>query len=224
MKNVRVYMTKCGRLIFTSHLDMNRFMTRALRLSRLPIWYTEGFNPHPYLTFLLPLSLGFESDCEIMDIRITDEEMPLEEIKTALNAVLPSDMQVQKVAEPVLKPGKIAFAEFLITFKSAGDKLAARLSAFLLQDSIVTEKKGKKGKLSTVDLAPKIQSFSTDVIDNEDGSSFVALKIVLPAGGSDNVNPTLLLTAYNKEHSDEPLPFYKIKRTMIFDAQMHPFA
>ncbi len=224
MKNVRVYMTKCGRLIFTSHLDMNRFMTRALRLSRLPIWYTEGFNPHPYLTFLLPLSLGFESDCEIMDIRITDEEMPLEEIKTALNAVLPSDMQVQKVAEPVLKPGKIAFAEFLITFKSAGDKLAARLSAFLLQDSIVTEKKGKKGKLSTVDLAPKIQSFSTDVIDNENCSSFVALKIVLPAGGSDNVNPTLLLTAYNNEHSDEPLPFYKIKRTMIFDAQMHPFA
>ena len=224
MKNVRVYMKKGGRLIFTSHLDMNRFMTRALRLSKLPIWYTEGFNPHPYLTFLLPLSLGFESDCEIMDIRITDEEMPLEEVKTALNAVLPSDMQVQKVAEPVLKPGKIAFAEFLVTFKNAGDKLAARLSAFLLQDSIVTEKKGKKGKISTVDLAPKIQSFSADVTDTDNGDCYVTLKIVLPAGGSDNVNPTLLLTAYNSEHSDEPLPFYKIKRTMIFDAQMQPFA
>ena len=51
MRTVRVFYKKLGRLKFISHLDMNRFMLRALRLSGLPVWYTEGFNPHPYATF-----------------------------------------------------------------------------------------------------------------------------------------------------------------------------
>ncbi len=62
MKNVRVFYSKKGRMKFISHLDMNRFMTRMILKSGLPVWYTEGFNPRPYLTFALPLSLGFESE------------------------------------------------------------------------------------------------------------------------------------------------------------------
>ncbi len=213
MRSVRVFLKKGGRLIYASHLDMNRFMTRALRLSGLPIWYTEGFNPHPYLTFLLPLSLGFRSDCEIMDIRLTDESIGNDEVMTALNAVLPQDLQVTAVHDPVLKAGKIAYAQFVLSFQTENDRLAVQLSQFLLRDSIVTEKKGKKGKISTIDLAPKIQSFSVDTCENE-----TKLTVVLPAGGSDNVNPSLILSAYDGE-----LPYCRITRTMIYDADMKPF-
>ena len=79
MRAVRLNFSKTGRAIYISHLDINRMMTRAVRRAKLPMWYTEGFNPHPYLTFALPLSLGQSSDCEYMDIRIegdiTDEEI-----------------------------------------------------------------------------------------------------------------------------------------------------
>ena len=88
MINVRVFYTKTGRARFISHLDMMRFMTRALKRSGLPVWYTEGFNRHIYTTFALPLSLGFESMCEFMDFRLLPDEFDMEEVATRLNACL----------------------------------------------------------------------------------------------------------------------------------------
>ena len=88
MENVRVFYQKTGRGKYISHLDMTRCMKRALRRAGIPVWYTEGFNPHVYMTFALPISLGFESLCETMDIRLT-QPMSLEEIKERLNRVLP---------------------------------------------------------------------------------------------------------------------------------------
>ena len=120
MRTVRVFYQKLGRLKFTSHLDMNRFMLRALRLSGLPVWYTEGFNTHPYATFALPLSLGFESEYEAMDFRLTDEGCTNKQAEAALAAVLPAELPVIRAADPVHKPGKIAAARFRIFFETAG--------------------------------------------------------------------------------------------------------
>ena len=63
---------------FISHLDMTRFMARVIRRAELPVWYTEGFNPHLYMTFALPLSLGFESEYEVVDIRLLDDGYPID--------------------------------------------------------------------------------------------------------------------------------------------------
>ena len=81
MRNVRIIYKKKSLLKFISHLDMNRFMTRVLRRTDIPFWYTEGFNTHLYINFALPLSLGFESDYEIMDLKITDDEYSFAQIK-----------------------------------------------------------------------------------------------------------------------------------------------
>ena len=59
MRNVRIWFVKDFECRYISHLDLNRTMLRALHKSKLPIWHTEGFNPHPFATFPLPLSLGF---------------------------------------------------------------------------------------------------------------------------------------------------------------------
>ena len=58
MVDVRLWFQKCGDARYISHLDLSRCMQRALKRSGLPIWYTEGFNPHAYVTFALPLSMG----------------------------------------------------------------------------------------------------------------------------------------------------------------------
>ncbi|HBT64885.1 MAG TPA: hypothetical protein DEB10_09535, partial [Ruminococcaceae bacterium] len=85
MKEVRIRFRKIGRAKYISHLDLTRTMTRALRRAGIPIWYTEGFNRHPYVTFASPLSLGFEGLCESMDIRLV-QDMPMEELVAVLNS------------------------------------------------------------------------------------------------------------------------------------------
>ena len=211
MRNVRVFYSKKGRMKFASHLDMNRLMTRLIRLSGIPVWYTEGFNRHPYITFALPLSLGFTSEYEIMDIRITDDSFTDDMVNTALSKVFPDGLLVLAVSEPARKAGEIAFAEFEITFDGGDTELAEALKAFLSQPSILTMKKTKKGSMKEIDMAPFIKRFDIFVEDS------LKLKIVLAAGGQNNLNPVLLLNAYGR------LPYYSVCRTMIFDADMEEF-
>lgn len=211
MRNVRVFFKKFGLVKFASHLDMNRYMIRALRRSRLPVWYTEGFNPHPYITFALPLSLGFESDYEVMDMRLTDDTVTDEEVVSALAAVLPEGLEVFKAAEPKEKPGKITSAAFEMFFEAGDAGFRNALDEFMHRESITVEKKGKKGKISTVELAGRFSSLEITL-----SGAGVLMSITLPAGGSDNLNPQLYLTA--AENSGIVLPPYSIKRTGLYNA------
>ena len=106
MKSVRVWYKKDGAARYISHLDVNRVMTRALQHSKLPIWHTEGFNPHPFITFALPLSLGFRGVKESMDMRLL-EEVPERELISKLNQGLPQGIEVYKVTEPVMSRVKL---------------------------------------------------------------------------------------------------------------------
>ncbi|MBQ2487301.1 MAG: DUF2344 domain-containing protein, partial [Ruminococcus sp.] len=103
MKNVRIWFKKDFECRYISHLDLNRTMLRALHKSKIPIWHTEGFNPHPFATFPLPLSLGFRGVNECMDVRLEDEEFSFEEIKNRLNACLPRGLRVFDVTEAIMK-------------------------------------------------------------------------------------------------------------------------
>lgn len=192
MKNVRIWFKKDFECRYISHLDLNRCMLRALHKSKIPIWHTEGFNPHPFATFPLPLSLGFRGINECMDVKLEDDNYSFEEIKTNLNNCLPRGLRVFDVTEAVMKAGKIAFASFSI--KLSGDRLRSAdicsdIKSLLSQDSIEIEKKSKKG-LKTVDIKQGIKSF--EVLEMFD---YAQLNIVLSAGSSDNVNPNLLITA-----------------------------
>lgn len=114
MINVRVFYHKTGRAKYISHLDIMRCMQRAVVRAGLPVWYTEGFNPHIYLTFSLPLSLGYESESEVMDFRLIDDGYPLDEVTVRLNRSLPPDIRVVRTASPVNKPEGIAAAVYEI--------------------------------------------------------------------------------------------------------------
>lgn len=211
MRNVRIFFRKYGRMKFASHLDMNRLMSRLLRLSGIPIWYTEGFNRHPYITFALPLSLGYTSEYEIFDIKLIDDDFSDDMVFSALGRVFPEGLEVVRVAERIKKSGEIAFAEFSITFESDDTDFANSLSEFLKKESIITEKKTKKGNMKEVDLAPFIGRAEVTCGEN------VTLKILLTAGNENNINPSLLLSAYGET------PYYTVCRTMIYDSDMECF-
>ena len=193
MKSVRIWFKKDYECRYISHLDLNRCMLRALHKSKLPVWHTEGFNPHPFATFPLPLSLGFRGVNECMDVKLEDDNYSFEEIIKKLNECLPRGIQVFDVTEPVMKAGKIAFAEFSIKLSSESTNttvIAEKLTKFLTLDKIEIEKRSKKG-LKTVDIKQGIKSYKI-----EEKFDFVLLNVILSAGSSDNVNPNLLIFVF----------------------------
>ncbi len=182
---IRLRFSKTGRAKFISHLDLNRTMTRALRRAKLPIWYTEGFNKHPYLTFAAPLSLGYEGLSEYMDIRLV-EDMPPEEVLAALNAAMPEGLLFVHAAEAVKKPADLAAATWRMTVGCT----AAEVEAFLAQPSITVEKRTKKKTFKTVELKPLL-----DNVGIEDEDDYAILTLDLPCSNTETVNPSLILTA-----------------------------
>lgn len=213
MKNVRIYFKKLGRMKFVSHLDMTRVMSRLIRKSGIPVWYTEGFNRHIYMNFALPLSLGFEGHCEIMDIRINDDSYENSAILERLSAVCPEDIEFYAVDEPIKHTKEIGFAEYMLYFDKLSDSLKEKLTDFFARDSVICQKKGKKGKIKEVDIIPKIKSSS---IENN------SIYLVLTAGSEDNLNPTLVMDAFFELYSMEPI-FYTVSRYNILDKNGNKF-
>ena len=137
---IRFEFEKKGTAIYMSHLDLMRCMTRALSRGEIPVKYTEGFNPHPYLVFAAPLALGISGEREYFEIKIT-EDMPLEEMKNRLNGALPCGLTVRTVTESTRDFNDIESANYdlFVEGKSLKD-----WEAFLSADTIPTEKKCKK--------------------------------------------------------------------------------
>ena len=200
---------------FISHLDMTRFMSRLIRRAELPVWYTEGFNPHLYMTFALPLSLGFESDYEVVDIRVLDDNYDISTIPEKLNAVCPPYIQFFGAAEPVKKAGDVAAAEFSIVFDDNGE-ISDNMNAFLKRGSIVVLKKTKKGGEKEIEVGDKIKAFSLESVQGN-----TVLKITLPAGSTENLNPELFLNKFFEENGKYYC--YVVNRTSILDTNGNLF-
>lgn len=218
MKNIRIWFIKDFECRYISHLDLNRTMLRALHKSKIPIWHTEGFNPHPFATFPLPLSLGFRGINECMDVRLEEEDYSFTEIINKMNACLPRGIRVFNVTEPVMKAGKIAYASFTVNLsvdnKPSGH-VCAQLENLLSAPSIEIEKKSKKG-MKTIDIKPGIKKYRiTEQFD------FAQLEIILSAGSSDNVNPTLLIAALQKQ--TEMDYSFDITRNDLYNSDMELF-
>lgn len=200
MNNVRIFFSKTGRAIYISHLDLYRVFQRAVKRCKLPVWETQGFNPHIYITFALPLALGTEGICESLDTKLT-EDISFDEICERLNSALPRDIRVLSAAEPVYKNTDIEKSEYEIRISTDWDKL----SEFFAQEKIITEKKTKKG-ISEVDLKPVIE-----IVEMNDG--FIRMR--LPSGTQTNINANLVFEAFEKQYNIE-IDTLNIKRTAVY--------
>ena len=193
---VRMSFQKTGMAKFISHLDTVRCITRAMKRACVPIWYTEGFNPHAFLTFAMPLSLGFESLCETVDFRLM-EEVHLEELAERINNALPVDITVKEIYVYETSPNDIRWAEYKIIFNNPDALLLDKAESVLSADEIMVLKKAQQGRKKVekeVNIKEHIKSFE---LNNEDGK--LILNTVLSAGTSININPMLLIGALVKD-------------------------
>lgn len=189
-KTVRIRFRKAGRLQYISHLDLQRTMGRVIARAGLPVWYTKGFNPHPKLVFGLPLPVGVESECELLDLRL-DRDISNGAVRDMLNAKLTDELCVLDVTEPVMKFSDIAAADYTLRIVSAGvdDGTPAAVTALLTEGELTVTKKSKSGERE-VDIIPMIGRVSCR-LDAEDGA--LVLGVRLASGQEDNLNPTVLI-------------------------------
>lgn len=190
MREVRLRFSKTGRLKYISHLDINRAMSRALKRAQIPLWYTEGFNPHPYMSFSLPLSLGVESLCESVDLRIIGD-ITNDEIKNRLNNVLPQDIKIVDVYDDFRDNSEIVYSDYVFKFEFKDNEAAfEKIKNVLSLDEIIALKKGKQGRkrvMKETNIKSFIDKYSISIRND-----VIVLNIRLLAGPEKNLNPSLL--------------------------------
>lgn len=213
--DLRVRYRKRGSIRYISHLDMNRMMQRAIARARLPVWYTQGYNPHLYLTFALPLSLGFESECEFMDLRLV-REMPEAEFISRLGGQMPQGVELCSVRPPVHDVRDIAWCDWEVCLPAASPSAALEAFRELLDGPIEVEKKTKRG-MSLTDIRPMVSD-----VKMRASSDALKLSLRCRAGSETNLNPTLLLSALCARTGDDARDA-DILRTAVLCADGTPF-
>ena len=196
---------------FISHLDLNRTMARAFRRAGLPIAYSEGFNPRPKMVFGLNLSIGAESECEILDTQLS-EEMNHNEILEKLNSALPENLKAYEVYEPQMPLKTIAFSEYIITIPYENDMCEDILQAF--QAPVMVLKQTKSSQAIT-DISQNIKSVK---VYFENGMIFVSA--ILTSGNNDYLNPEYIIKVIaEKTVSEIAATDYRIMRKEIYNTQ-----
>ena len=66
---IRIQFAKYGKMIYIGHLDIMRYFQKALRRADVDLAYTQGYNPHPILSFAAPLGVGITSCGEYADLQ-----------------------------------------------------------------------------------------------------------------------------------------------------------
>ena len=190
MREIRLRFSKTGQAKYISHLDTNRVFSRAFARAKLNLWFTQGFNPHPYMSFSLPLSLGVESLCENVDIRILDD-ISNDEVKKRVNDALPLGIRILDVYDDFMDCHEIVYSDYVYKFEFLdNEKALEKIKEVLQSDTIMAQKKGKQGKrrvLKETDIKQFIEKYSISIRDNQ-----IVLNIRLIVGPDKNLNPSLL--------------------------------
>lgn len=188
--------SKTGTICYTSHLDMMKMFKRVFKRAGIKQSYSQGFNPHPKMTFAQPLSLGYWGLGELLEFE-TEEEYGADFIRNTLAPLMPEGIVITDcaMAEPSKKTlaAMTDAAEYIIavplheTLKKDGAEIH---KAYMGQDKIITYKKQKKKKeLAEIDIKPMIRDIS---FVTEDETLFVTA--LLDSGSNSNLSPELLIT------------------------------
>ena len=220
---LRIRFKKVGKLQYVSHLDLVRTMHKTLVRSKLPLWYTEGFNPKPKMTFAAPLSIGTESVCEFMDVVLTERVEPQEAIRV-LNANMTDEMQVTEAYYPETKFTDLAWLSYTVLIKTENPsaELAEKCEELLNGEKIEILKNTKSGE-KIVDIRPLVKSASA-VLDG----GVVRISACLCADPSSFLNPEYLIKALRDKlgilsSPDLTKEEYSIMRERAYFADMTEF-
>jgi radical SAM-linked protein len=213
MLRTRLLFSKTGRARYISHLDLMRTFQRVFVRAGVRLRHTEGFNPHPYMNFALPLSVGIESSCELLDFDLEDD-WDLTALPELLNKTMPEGIKAIKAYRPDSKFTEIKWLEIeghLVYDKGAGPDTVSALEALFGREELVISKKTKKGCTDT-DIKPSIFRLSV----SKKSADELRMNAVISAQNP-SLNPDHLIAAIHSLLPTAAPDFAAFCRTELYD-------
>jgi len=210
----RALFEKIGNAAYISHLDLMRLFQRSFKRAGLPLTHTKGYNPRPSVSIALPLSLGVESVCELLDFDLEGDLLPCEEIKVRLNAMLTEGVRVLEVYDNGSKLKNLAFLSCDVTMEyDAGvpENAVSVIRNLFTRPEIIVEKKSKNG-VTEQNIAPMIRELTAEVTNGYE----ICLKALICCQNP-SLNPAQLTAAISKYLPDLTPDFVRICRREIYN-------
>jgi len=217
---LRALFEKTGNAVYISHLDLMRLFQRAFQRAGLPLTHTQGYTPHPSVSIALPMSLGVESRCELLDFALDTDAFTCEEITARLNQALVEGVRVLGVYDGGDKIRNIAFLDCEICLEydnGVPSSCEEKITTMLKQETVLVEKRGKNG-ITEQNISPMIRSVELSRMDE----NTVQIKARICCQNP-SLNP-VQITAAIERYLPELVPsFARYSRCEIYNANDEVF-
>ena len=216
----RLLFEKTGSAVWMSHLDLMRLFQRAFKRANLPLKHTQGFNPRPSVSIALPLSVGIDSVCELLDFDLDCDFPESDNLKERLNASLVDGIKVLKVYFDGQKIRDLTWMRSQIILEydnGATVDSALAIHKLLSGDTLVVTKKTKSG-LQEQDIIPMIRNFSV----GKTGEKQITIEL-LHCCQNPTLNPMQIPAAIKMYLPDHAPDFSKCCRVEIFNNMAEVF-
>lgn len=196
MYKILVKFTKQDRMKFLSHLELIRVIERAMRRAEVPLKFSQGFNPHPKISFAAPLAVGVSSQGEYLTIEV-EKEINLDEFQKNLNHQLPEGMKFVKCKYIDVKSKSLMSlvenATYIVKCNTVANYESSEINnaieKLMKRDAITYEKRGKRNKIKTVDIKEHIKDLIAISIEDKE----IIFKATVSTGSQGNLKPEIVI-------------------------------
>lgn len=217
----RLVFEKTGNAVWISHLDLMRLFQRAFKRAGLSLKHTQGFNPRPSVSIALPLSVGVQSRCELLDFDLDGgEPLSCDEIRDRLNKALVEGVCVRRVYESGRKLRDLAFLSCSVSLEydnGVGQGTVEQLCQLFTRDGLPVIKKSKNGPVEQ-DIIPMIKSL---VVEQADGNTINIRALICCQNPS--MNPMQIVSAVERYLPDLTPDHAVCSRIEIYDQSREVF-
>ncbi len=213
---LRALFVKRGNAVWISHLDLMRVFQRAFKRAGLPLTHTQGYNPRPSVSIALPLSVGVESACELLDFELDGVEVPCDEVRDRLNEKLIPGVQVLSVYDDGRKLKHLAYLDCAVTLEyDAGVPADAvgEIRKLFVREEVIVEKKGKNG-IQQQNIIPMIRKCTAEQADGN--TIMIRARICCQ---NPTLNPAQIAAAVENHLPEYSPDFAKCARLELYDTE-----
>ena len=216
----RILFEKTGNAIFISHLDLMRLFQRAFKRGGLNLKHTQGFSPRALVSIALPLSVGVESRCEILDYELVDQELPFDEIRDCLNATMPAGVRVLEVYDSPRRPRDLTHLDIAIRLEydnGVPEGAVEAIRSLFVREALMVTKRGKNGPVEQ-DIIPMISGLQISEVSAQELELTARVCAQNPS-----LNPQQMVSAIESNLPDFKPDFTRIFRREVIDSHGNIF-
>ena len=219
MSKLRLLFIKEAQASYISHLDLMRTFQRVFPRAGLSLRHSNGFHPHPIISIVLPLPVGQESDCELLDFE-TVEDSDGVGVAAALNTGMPAGIRVLDCYEATRAVKELSFvrADMELDYDNGVPADAIeRITALFACDEVLAQKKTKHKDLTEINIRPMI-----DTLELTAGENKLCARVTVMAQNP-GLNPAFIGAAIARYLPDLAPDFVRVRRRALYDAEMEEF-